>query len=118
MERLTITYEDGTHGVARNLPCGENSHDFKKLLVEKVGEYEDTNLTPSQLKDIDKLYLEKCEEVNKLKEFHTPKKPTWVLHQGKGNNYQKCPNCDRKWLYLNQDYCEWCGQAIDWSVEE
>jgi len=86
-------------------------------ITEKLAEYEDLGLTPQQLMEVDKLYLEKCEEVNKLKEIRTPKKPTWVLHQGKGNNYQKCPNCDKKWLYLNQDYCEWCGQAIDWSEE-
>jgi len=85
--------------------------------LKKLKGYEKIGLTPQQLMEVDKLYLEKCEEVNKLNEKQIPKKPTWVLHQGKGNNYQKCPNCDEKWLYLNQDYCEFCGQAIDWSVE-
>lgn len=41
MERLTKTYKDGTHGASDNLPCGENSYDYKNLLIEKLGEYED-----------------------------------------------------------------------------
>lgn len=42
MERLTKTYSDGTHGVADNLPCGENSYEYKGLLLETLGKYEDT----------------------------------------------------------------------------
>lgn len=41
MERLTKTYRDGTHGAADNLPCGENSYQYKGLLLEKLGKYED-----------------------------------------------------------------------------
>ena len=41
MERLTKTYSDGTHGVADNLPCGENSYKYKGLLLETLGKYED-----------------------------------------------------------------------------
>lgn len=41
MERLTKTYSDGTHGASDNLPCGENSYDYKNLLIEKLGKYED-----------------------------------------------------------------------------
>lgn len=40
MERLTKTYADGTYGVADNLPCGENSYDFKELLIRTLGHYE------------------------------------------------------------------------------
>ena len=40
-ERLTKIYSDGTHGASDNLPCGENSWDYKNLLIEKLGEYED-----------------------------------------------------------------------------
>ena len=46
MERLTKTYEDGTHGVADNLKFGENSYDFKNALIESLGEYEDLNYSP------------------------------------------------------------------------
>lgn len=41
MKRLTKTYLDGTHGASDNLPCGENSYDYKNLLLEKLGKYED-----------------------------------------------------------------------------
>lgn len=41
MERLTKTYSDGTHGASDSLPCGENSYDYKNLLIEKLAEYED-----------------------------------------------------------------------------
>lgn len=41
MSRLTKTYSDGTHGTSDSLPCGENSYDYKNLLIEKLGEYED-----------------------------------------------------------------------------
>lgn len=41
MERLTKTYSDGTHGPSDNLPCGENSYDYKNLLIERLGKYED-----------------------------------------------------------------------------
>lgn len=40
MERLTKTYSDGTHGASDSLPCGENSYDYKNLLIEKLGKYE------------------------------------------------------------------------------
>ena len=41
MERLTKTYSDGTHGASDSLPCGENSYNYKNLLIEKLGKYED-----------------------------------------------------------------------------
>lgn len=41
MERLTKTYSDGTHGASDSLPCGRNSYDYKRLLIEKLGKYED-----------------------------------------------------------------------------
>lgn len=41
MGRLTKTYSDGTHGVADHLPCGENSYEYKQLLLDELGKYED-----------------------------------------------------------------------------
>lgn len=49
MERLTKMYEDGTHAAADNLPCGENSWEYKRLLIEKLGAYEDTGLEPGEI---------------------------------------------------------------------
>lgn len=37
-------------------------------LINRLGHYENTGLTPEQLLETDKMYLEKCEEVNQLKE--------------------------------------------------
>lgn len=37
--------------------------------LKQLKEYEDTELTPEQIRDIDSAYLEKCEQVNVLKEF-------------------------------------------------
>lgn len=41
MKRLTKTYSDGTHGASDSLQCGENSYDYKNLLIDKLGKYED-----------------------------------------------------------------------------
>lgn len=49
MQRLTKTYEDGTFGVADNLPCGENSHNFKDLLIQTLGKYETSESTTTTL---------------------------------------------------------------------
>lgn len=51
MERLTYTCEDGTHRAAHNLPCAENSWEYKELLINKLGAYEDTGLTPQEIMD-------------------------------------------------------------------
>lgn len=48
MERLTKRYEDGTYAAADNLPCGENSYQYKGLLLEALGKYEDTGLEPDE----------------------------------------------------------------------
>ena len=40
--RLTKKYEDGSFGVADNLQFGENSYDFKNLLIKTLGQYEDS----------------------------------------------------------------------------
>lgn len=37
--------------------------------LKQLKKYEDTGLTPEQIRDMDSAYLEKCEQVNVLKEF-------------------------------------------------
>lgn len=49
MERLTKTWDDGTHGAADKLPCGENSHEYKRLVLEALGKYEDIGLLPEEV---------------------------------------------------------------------
>lgn len=37
---------------------------------ERLAEYEEIGLTPEQIREIDKLYAEKCKEVAELKKVH------------------------------------------------
>lgn len=66
MQRLTYKNPDGTFGL-------NNGYDMQKVPTElygaiwKLKDYEETGLDPETLKEIDKLYLEKCEEVNRIK---------------------------------------------------
>ena len=39
--RLTKAYGDGTYGAADDLPCGENSYEYKGMLLKSLGKYED-----------------------------------------------------------------------------
>lgn len=79
MERLTKTYSDGTHGASDSLPCGENSYDYKNLLIEKLGKYEDLEeqdrLIKLPCKVGDKIFLDFAgfgRDIDKLavKDFH------------------------------------------------
>ena len=62
MERLTKTYSDGTHGAADNLPCGENSYEYKGLLLEALGKYEDAEeqgrVLPAPLDGVERFSLD------------------------------------------------------------
>lgn len=92
MIRLTKTREDGNHVAADDLPCGENSWDYKALLLEKLGSYEDTGLEP--------------EEIDELKEKSTAQK----MHKPNPSVYC-CPECGEV-LDPMYDYCPWCGQHV------
>lgn len=56
MERLThkAIFRAG-YKANRNVPLWE--------CIDKLGQYEDTGLTPEQIREIDRLYAEKCKEV-------------------------------------------------------
>lgn len=70
MNRLTKTYLDGTYGVADILPCGENSYDFKNLLIKTLGKYEDLEeqglLIKLPCKAGDKVYTIFCDKVYEI----------------------------------------------------
>ena len=79
MERLTKTYSDGTHGASDSLPCGENSYNYKNLLIEKLGKYEDLEeqgrLIKLPCKVGDKIFLDFAgfgKDIDKftVKDFH------------------------------------------------
>ena len=87
-------------------------------LREKLKSYEDIIDDPEKLKLIDALYLERCEEINRLRaecEKQTPKK---VIYHG--GNYD-CPVCGKPSMAVSarkKNYCDFCGQKLDWSKEE
>lgn len=66
MQRLTKTYPDGTHRAAEDLPCGENSWNYKELLIERLGSYEDTGYEPEKIKNIKCLLESAIEEIENI----------------------------------------------------
>lgn len=64
MERLT-EYHAGV-AVLKN----KEKH---KDAMQRLAEYEDIGLEPEQIKEIDKLYFEKCKEVNLLRRIYDRK---------------------------------------------
>jgi|GEM_PF-3361578 len=65
MNRLTEKGKLGWQLIAGWMSVRGDVKAYNKA-VEKLAEYEDTGLNPEQIMEMDKLYLEKCEEVNKL----------------------------------------------------
>lgn len=87
----------------------------------RLGEYEDTGLTPEQIREIDRLYAEKCREVAELRQRDTAKEP-----QYEGDGYHDgdlicdtwiCPNCGERYEveYDDYDFCPKCGQRLKWE---
>lgn len=63
-------------------------------------------------------------------EFRIPKKPEYVgmmirnhgMHLSDGcsvDKCYKCPNCKNYifHVFANEDYCQHCGQALDWELD-
>ena len=40
---------------------------LRNEVIQALGEYEDLELTPEQVREVDRLYFEKCKEVAELK---------------------------------------------------
>lgn len=74
MERLTARNRGGQAYFKRcaKEPC-ESQREcwvcdfFNEDLAERLAAYEDLGVSPEQLHEVSKLYLEKCEEVNRLR---------------------------------------------------
>ena len=109
MERLVIKskegslyYNDDEHGV--KLEPHEIGAHQRRLLLERLHAYEDTGLTPP--------------EIRELKERNTPKE---AIYEGDGYSDEEmvydtwiCPNCGAKYEvdYDDYDFCPDCGQMI------
>lgn len=61
-----------------------------------------------------------AEEFKALKEKETPKKPILSKSMITEKEYQICPICERLALYdgIKFDYCQYCGQKLDWEGGE
>lgn len=125
MARLTYKNPDGTFGL-------NNGYDMHKVPTElygaiwKLKDYEETGLDPETLKEIDKLYLEKCEEVNRIKaELGTVKECKAAEKKSAKrpirNDKCTCPSCGthneviknrRNTVFGDIVYCWHCGQAL------
>lgn len=127
MERLTT--EDlelkGCHGCEEKGICYARywCSGKKKALIQ-LKRYEDTGLTPEQIREIDLLYAEKCQEVAKLQQRDTAKEP-----QYEGDSYHEgrlvydtwiCPNCGKRYEvdYDDYDFCPKCGQRLKWEKND
>jgi hypothetical protein len=65
MHRLTEPITDTATGKVLGYTI-LNGYNINLAATQRLGEYEDTGITPEQIIEIDKLYREKCEEVNEL----------------------------------------------------
>lgn len=66
MNRLTYKNPNGTWGMNNGFNMSKVPSELYGALY-KLKDYEESGLSPEQLEEIDRLYLEKCEEVNKLR---------------------------------------------------
>lgn len=88
-----------------NCPCLQE-------VLEKLAEYEDTGLTPEQIKDIDRLYTEKCKELGKERQKHICE-PEYLGENtaiGCRSGMCECKNIVRSY----QNFCDQCGIKLDW----
>lgn len=127
--------------------CEKDQCEFIEKVCETLAECEEICLTTDQIKQMDMIDGEKCQEVNELKkrieelqeyrkigtleevredvEKKKKKRPTYD-----GDGYDPdgnfiwdewiCPCCRKRYEvdYDDYDYCPNCGQHIDWSEEE
>ena len=112
MERLT-------HKRANGIKEGHWSPNKKQELVDALAAYEDTGLTPEQIREIDRLYAEKCREVAELRQRDTPVKvkPIGINHSI-GRRVGVCPKCDVIVNDYEDRFCRECGCRLEWGSWE
>ena len=110
MERLT-------HERSNGIKTGYWSPNKKEELVNRLAEYENTGLTPAQIREIDKLYLALCRELTELRkrqqwipvEERLPEDKTTVLatvwHKRWITDYD---SGNKDWWTEHPEYCEVC----------
>ena len=114
-------------------PKNDNSNyerkvDFLKTAISSMQElqlYKDTGLTPDQLREIDKLYSEQAKELGEYREIGTLDEVREAVEKQKkkkpctSNRCYVCPHCGLVTsLKTKHNYCDACGQHIDWSEKK
>lgn len=135
MERLTIKYEGlfvpkktctiDRFGEADDCDSCDSvcESDCENCAVQecftRLGEYEDTGLTPEQIREIDRLYTEKCGEVDELQQRDTAILPENIKGNKKDNGrllFGTCPKCKTRVSNVEGgNYCQNCGQRLKWG---
>lgn len=112
MERLT-------HKRANGIKEGYWSPNKKQELVDTLAAYEDTGLTPEQIREIDRLYTEKCREVAELRQRDTAILPENIKGNKKDNGrllFGTCPKCKTRVSNVEGgNYCQNCGRRLKWE---
>lgn len=89
----------------------------------RLGEYEDTSLTPEQIKgkaEALKIYQEQGltpDQIRELKERDTAKEPTKVSDsEVRYTDDYICPNCGKHFIGTGiAEFCYHCGQRLKWE---
>lgn len=100
MERLTARNENGAayypHCFKEDTCCGDgvsekcNDCKFEKEISERLAAYEDTNLTPEQIIEIDRMYRTLCEQMDELQKRSLPCNVGDIIWELEGNKINKC----------------------------
>ncbi|MBS6723686.1 MAG: hypothetical protein KH268_11965 [Clostridiales bacterium] len=108
-----------THKRANGIKEGHWSPNKKQELVDALAAYEDTGLTPEQIRQIDRLYEEKCREVAELRQRETAILPENIKGNKKDNGrllFGTCPKCKTRVTNVESgNYCQNCGQRLKWE---
>lgn len=118
MERLTIPDEKIEGGMRRTVVDARKVRENAVTIYWALKKYEDTGLTVEQIREIDRLYAEKCREVAKLRQRDTPikVKPLEIYHPV-GYRVGQCSKCEN----IVRDYMEFCfdcGCRLEWGSWE
>lgn len=131
MERLTARHKNGNReayypycfrpdtcdGDGTSEKC--NRCHFEKAVCERLANYEETGLTPEQIREIDRLYTEKCREVAELRQRDTAILPENIKGNKKDNGclrFGTCPKCKARVTNVESgNYCQNCGQRLKWE---
>lgn len=131
MERLTARNENGEkeayypHCMREDTCDGDGASekcdgcDFAQKVCETLASYEETGLAPEQIREIDRLYTEKCRKVAELQQRDTAILPENIKGDKKDNGrllFGTCPKCKTRVSNVEGgNYCQNCGQRLKWG---